>query len=118
MELNFKGLEMQKMKYTNRAENVDEKNGVICWVIMFTPRVIVIKMSKIAHFFADGSKKLVKNQAKYLSTTERSSWVLSENNMVNRLWSYHSWDIRYLSKHSGRGYAPPRQGNRSSTTMT
>ena len=40
---------------------------------MFTPKVIVIKMSKIAHFFADGSKKLVKNQAKYLSTTERSS---------------------------------------------
>ena len=34
----------------DRAQKVDEKNGVICLVIMFTPRVMVIKMSKMAHF--------------------------------------------------------------------
>ena len=28
-----------------------------------------------------------------LRAPERSYWVLSENGMVNRLWSYHSWDI-------------------------
>ena len=33
----------------DRAQRVDEKNGVIC-LVMFTPRVIVIKMSKMAHF--------------------------------------------------------------------
>ena len=34
----------------NRAQSVDEKNGVICLVIMFTSRFKVIKMSKMAHF--------------------------------------------------------------------
>ena len=33
-----------------RAYRVDEKNGVICLVIMFTFRVMVIEMSKIADF--------------------------------------------------------------------
>ena len=34
----------------DRAERVDEKNGVICLVIMFTPGVMVIKISKMTHF--------------------------------------------------------------------
>ena len=34
----------------DRAQRAYEKNGVIRLVIMFTPRVMVIKMSKIAHF--------------------------------------------------------------------
>ena len=34
----------------DRAQREDEKNGVICLVIMFTPRVMVIKMSKMANF--------------------------------------------------------------------
>ena len=34
----------------DRAQTVDEKNGIICLVIMFTLRVMVIKMSKMAHF--------------------------------------------------------------------
>ena len=33
-----------------RAYRVDEKNGVICLVIMFTFRVMVIEMSKMADF--------------------------------------------------------------------
>ena len=36
---------------TNRAQTVNEKNGVIGLVTMFTPRVTVIKMSKIADIF-------------------------------------------------------------------
>ena len=52
MELNFKGIEMQRQNIpTDRAQRVDGKNGVICLVIMFTPRVMVIKISKMAHFF-------------------------------------------------------------------
>ena len=40
---------MQKVNITmDRAQSGDEKNGVICLVIMFTSKVIVIKMSKMA----------------------------------------------------------------------
>ena len=35
---------------TDKAQRADEKNGVICLAVMFTPRVMVIRMSKIAHF--------------------------------------------------------------------
>ena len=31
--------------------------------------------------------------AKYLSESERYYWVLSENGMINRRWSYHLWAI-------------------------
>ena len=34
----------------DRAQRVDEKNGVIC-LVMFTPGFIVIKMSKNGSFF-------------------------------------------------------------------
>ena len=52
IELNFEGLEMQKWNIpTDRAQKRDTKNGVICLVMMSTPGVMVIKMSKMAHFF-------------------------------------------------------------------
>ena len=39
------------MKYiNNRAQREDEKNGVIFLVIMFTPRVMSIKMFKMTQF--------------------------------------------------------------------
>ena len=54
MELNFEGLlnfEMQKVNVaTDRAQLVAEKNGVICLVVMFTLRVMVMKMSKVFQF--------------------------------------------------------------------
>ena len=63
MKLNFEDLEMKKWNITtSRAQRVDEKNGVICLVIMFTPAVIVIKLSKMVNFFiffANVNKKLV-----------------------------------------------------------
>ena len=47
MELNFKVLEMQKWNVpTDRAQRVDEKNGIVCLII----RVTVIKMSRMAYF--------------------------------------------------------------------
>ena len=50
MELNFEGLEMQKWNIpSDRAQRIDEKNGVICLVILFRPGVMVIKISKIVH---------------------------------------------------------------------
>ena len=35
---------------TDRAPRVDEKNEIICLFTMFAPRVMVIKMSKMANF--------------------------------------------------------------------
>ena len=68
---------------TYRAQIINETN--ICVVIMFTPRVRVIKMSQMARFCfvlfflfflfpfsADDNKILVTVWAKYLSGPERS----------------------------------------------
>ena len=35
----------------NETQRVGEKNGVICLIIMFIARVMVIKMSKMVHSF-------------------------------------------------------------------
>ena len=44
-------LEMLKWNIpTVRAPRLNEKNGVTCLFIMFTPRFALIKMSKMAHF--------------------------------------------------------------------
>ena len=34
----------------NRAQRFYKKNGIICLVVMFAPRVSVTKMSQLAHF--------------------------------------------------------------------
>ena len=44
-------------------------------------------------FSADGSKKIDIDWEKYLAALERSYWVFSENNMVNRSCGYPAWDI-------------------------
>ena len=83
-ELNLEVLDMQKWNIqTDRAQKVDEKYGFIWLVIMFTPGLMTIKISKMAHLFlfsADASKKLVTGR-KYLRASERSDLVLSENAM-------------------------------------
>ena len=49
-ELNFDGPKMQNWNIPmDRAQRVDKKNGVIS-LVMFTPRVTVIKMWKMTHF--------------------------------------------------------------------
>ena len=49
--MNFEVLEMQTGNIpTDKAQKVDVKNGVICLVIMFTSKVMVIKMSKMTPF--------------------------------------------------------------------
>ena len=46
IDLNFEDLEIQKWNISIEwAQKADEKNGVICLVIMFTPGIIIIKMS-------------------------------------------------------------------------
>ena len=52
LELNFEDLEMQKRNIpTDIAQRVDEKNGAISLMIIFTPGLMVIKISKMPHFF-------------------------------------------------------------------
>ena len=62
IEVNFEGLKIQKWNIsTNRARRVDAENGVTFLVIMFTPGVMVIEISKNGSFFvffADDSKEL------------------------------------------------------------
>ena len=65
MELNFEGLEMPKGNIpTDRAQRVDGKNGAICLVIMFTPQVMVIKMSHMVQFLYF-LPMLAKNQSQF-----------------------------------------------------
>ena len=35
---------------TEQAQRADSKNGVICPAVMFTPRAMVVKLSKLAYF--------------------------------------------------------------------
>ena len=68
MELDFKGLEIQKWNVPMyRAQRVDEENGVICPVIMFTHKVIIIEMSKMA-LFLHFHLMAAKNQSQFAQT--------------------------------------------------
>ena len=67
-----------------KAESADAKNEVIC-LIVFTPRVIVIKMSKMAHFSvfsADDSKKISQSLGKIFKCT----WKILLNSFKKMIW--------------------------------
>ena len=61
MKMNFEYFQIQKwILQTVRSEKVDDKNGVICLVSMFSSWVMVLKLSKKVRFLqfcADLSKK-------------------------------------------------------------
>ena len=62
MKLNFEDLEMQKRNIcTDGAQRVDERNMVMCLIIMF-----IILMPHFFLFSVDDRKKLVKVWANYL----------------------------------------------------
>ena len=88
MELNFEGLQMQKWNtQADRAQKVDQKNGVICLVIMFNSWVMVIKTSKMAHFlyFLMMSAFLIRASER----SYRSYLALQEDAMDCCILSYH-----------------------------
>ena len=69
---------------TDRAQRVDEKNGVIRLVV-FTPRLTVIKMSKMAcfmYFLLDTAKNQSQNSERYLTASKWSYLALSEKNSI------------------------------------
>ena len=69
----FEGVELQKWNITlGRTQKVDEEENRLICLFMFSAAFMVIKISKMAHFFvfsADGSIKSVTFWAKYLSTS-------------------------------------------------
>ena len=75
---------MQKWNIaTDGAQRVDEKNGVIR-LVMFTLRLTVIKMSKMArfmYFLLDTAKSQSQNWERYLTASKWSYLALSENTM-------------------------------------
>ena len=64
-------------------EKVD-KNGVICLFSMFPSWVLVLKLFKKSHL------KPVK--AIYMYASASSHYACSENDMVYRALSHHSWE--------------------------
>ena len=99
LKLNFEGLGMERLnKPMGSAQRVDEKKWFICLVIMFSSRVMVIKMSKMSLFCIFCWRQQKNNHsfwAQHLSVTERS-WV----NMITR--QMIPFFIYYLN--SGRWY--------------
>ena len=68
MELNFEGLEMQK----GNVPTIDEKNGVICLIIMFTQEDLLVALKffaqTVTNFFAVVSRKYKKAMFYILTT--------------------------------------------------
>ena len=74
-----------------RAQRVDEKNRFIR-LVMFTSIVIVIRMSKMAHFMyllLHAEKKSFIVWGRYLNASKRSYLVLLQNTMDYGVLSYH-----------------------------
>ena len=73
-----------EMNVTNKAEKIDEKNGVICLVSMFPSWVMVLKLSKKDNlqFFADFIKKSKSVKAIYIYASEWPYYAFSENGII------------------------------------
>ena len=81
---------------TDSALRVNERNGVIFLVITFGPRVLVIKMSKMADFlYILLMKAKIKQSvwAKYLTASKRSHLILLENAIDYWVLSSHEQDV-------------------------
>ena len=93
VKLNFEDLEMQKWNIpTNKAQRVNEKNGVIYLAITFTPRVVVIEMLRMAHFLyflLIAAKTQSQFWSKYLRASERSCLTILRNAMNYWILGYH-----------------------------
>ena len=74
-----------------RARRVDEKNRFIR-LVMFTSIVIVIRISKVAHFMyllLHAEKKSFIVWGRYLNASKRSYLVLLQNTLDYGVLSYH-----------------------------
>ena len=94
MKLNFQGLETQKWNlWIDRTQRVDEKNGVICLVTMFTPRFVVIKMSKMALcfcIFCWWQQKSVTVWEIFLGHLKDLIWLFQKMLWIIGFWAYIS----------------------------
>ena len=83
---------MQKWNISKyRSQRVDEKNDVIR-LVMFTSKVMVIRMSKMAYlmyFLLNTEKKTDPVWARYLNASETYSLDLLQNTMGYGVLTYH-----------------------------
>ena len=75
------------------AQRVDKKNNVIC-LVMYTSKVMVIRMSKMAHLMyfllnAEKNRASLGKWVRYLNASERYYLVLLQNTMDYGVLSYH-----------------------------
>ena len=70
------------MLQADRAEKVDEKNGVICVVFMFPSWVMILKLLKKVHFFHFVLTSAKMSKAIYIYASEIYRYALSENVIV------------------------------------
>ena len=75
------------------AQRVDKKNDVIC-LVMYTSKVMVIRMSKMAHLMyfllnAEKNRPSLDKWVRYLNASERSYLVLLQNTMDYGVLPYH-----------------------------
>ena len=85
VKINFGNFQITSQ--TVKAQEVDEKNGVICLISIFVSWVTVLKLPEIVHFlqiFADHSKKAKYIKAIYFYSSERPHHAVSENSIFYR----------------------------------
>ena len=88
--------QIEKWISQTEAQNVDNKNKVICLASFLASCVIVLKLPKIVHILqncADPSKKCKYMKAIYLYPSERPCHALSENIIFYRGLSNSSQNI-------------------------
>ena len=78
------------MLQTLRAEKVDQKNGVICFLPELWSKTVQKKKVFLLQLCADLNKKSKSIKAIYIYTSESSLSILSENGMVYRGPSHRS----------------------------
>ena len=85
VKINFGNFQI--VSQTVNAQEVDEKNGVICLISIFVSWVTVLKLPEIVHFLqicADHSKKPKYIKVIYFYSSERPHHAVSENSIFYR----------------------------------
>ena len=86
LKKNLKYFQIQKwLLQAGRAEKEDEKNGVICVVLMFSSWLMILKLSRKVCFFnfvLISAKKYKYVKVIYVYASETSRYALSENVIV------------------------------------
>ena len=96
-ELNFKGPQMQKWNIpTDRAQRENEKNWVICLIILFSLWVMVVEMLKMANFLG----RFVDDVFSILKRTHLENFFYRINNLDQNIKL--AMEIALLKRNNGK----------------